>query len=193
VNFYVPDFLTPGSGPIVTEGPWKQIQCSTCGLRPRGRVGSIAVRFGRKGELLHWVATAGGTLVRQVVTEDLTAARLAGWRAGVVRVDAVARLREQDLAYHEFLIIGHTREYAQAVGLVLEQECVECGYRKYVYPEVPLVMPESCWDRSDVFTIDELGVRVVTEAFREAVEKHGHTGIEFTPLSEWRRWWMPQN
>jgi len=150
-NFYVPNFLTPGSGPIVTDGPWKQVSCSACGLRPVGRVGIMTVRFTRKGDLADWVATAGGILVRQVVTGHLTEARLSGWRAGMVLVDAVTRLREHDLAYHELVVIGHTREYAHEAGLSVQQECQECGYRRYAYPEGSLVMPTASWDRSDIY------------------------------------------
>jgi hypothetical protein len=191
-QFYVPDYLTPGSGPIVTETAWKQVVCSECGSRPAGRIDGMTVRFTRKGELLDWVRTAAGILFRSKVAENLSQAHLSGWRAGVLSVKAVPRLQDQDLNYHECVLIGHTRSYATEAGLSLKQHCTECGHREYVYPEEPLTMPESCWDRSDVFRIDELGIEVVTEEFRDAVQSFGHTGIEFTPLGEWHRWWMPQ-
>ena len=192
-GFFVPDFLSAQGGPTVTDGPWKQVSCSLCGLRPVARVGSMTVRFTRKGNLLDWVGTAAGILIRPHVTDDLIEARLSGWRAGVVTTSAVARLQGQDLSYHEFVIVGHARDYAEQSGLRLEKQCAECGRRVYAYPVEPLRMPENCWDGSDVFLIEELGVRVVTEPFRATVEKNHHTGIEFTPLSEWRRWWIPQN
>jgi hypothetical protein len=192
-EFYVPDFRTPGAGPEVTQGIWKRVTCGVCGQRPVGRVGSISVRFTRKGDVLDWVRTAEGILIHRQVVDHLTEARLVGWRAGIVAVDAGTRVLGQDLAYHEFIITGHTRDYAEQAGLRLQQQCRECGYRKYVYPDQPLVVPEDSWDHSDVFVIEELGVKVVTGAFRDAVERHGHTGIEFTPLSEWQRWWMPQS
>lgn len=191
-EFYVPDFLTPGAGPVVTRGQWKHLSCGVCGGQPIGRVGSISVRFTRKSDLLDWVRTAEGILVRRQVADQLTDARLFGWRAGIVGIETGGTLREQDLAYHEFVITGHARRYAEAVRLRVQSECLECGCRKYVYPDEPLVVPTRCWDGSDVFTIEELGVKVVTEAFRDAVLEHGQTGIEFTRLSEWRRWWMPQ-
>ena len=112
----------------------------------------------------------------------------------MVQVEAVKHLRTQDLAFYEFIITGHTRGYAEAVGLTVERECAECGLRRYAYPkDNPLVLPERCWDGSDVFMIEDIGVPAVTEAFRECVQQDGHTGIEFTPLGEWRRWYMPQS
>lgn len=192
-KFYVPDFLTPGSGPIVSDTAWKQVLCGKCGTRPFGRVDGMTVRFTAKGQLLDWVMTGAGILLRAGVAENLSQAHLTGWRAGVLKVKAVPRLQDKDLAYHEFVVIGHARRYAELAGLLLKEHCTECGYQEYVYPEAPLTIPDGCWDRSDFFRIDELGVDVVTDEFREAAQHFGHTGIEFTPLAEWRRWWMPQS
>jgi hypothetical protein len=186
VNFHVLRLLTPGSGPIVRHGVWKQVDCPACGVHPVGRVGNITVRFRRKDTLLDFVGTASGILFRHSVAEILTSERITGWCAGAVNVEAVRRLQDQDLNYHEFIITGHTRGYAERVGLIVERECDACGVRHYAYPDVeePLPLPQSCWDGSDVFIIDGLGIRVVTDAFRAAIERNSLSGLEFSPLSD---------
>ena len=101
--------------------------------------------------------------------------------------DRVARLGEQDTKYDEMVVIGHTRGYSERVALEIDSECRECGRRAYVYPRQGLLVPRECWDGSDIFLIDELpGLYVVTEAFREVIEKHQYTGTKFVPIDEWR-------
>jgi hypothetical protein len=48
-------------------------------------------------------------------------------------------------------------------------------------------MPIDCWDGSDIFVIDELpGLTIVTESVRQVIEQYRHTGVECTPLADWR-------
>ena len=173
--------------PEVVDVCYKHIECSLCGIRPVARVGSTVVRFAKKSELVDVSRTAQGIIVRQPVVDHLTEARVSGWRPGCVQVEVVSKLRGQDTVYYELVVIGHTREYAVHVGLQIESECKECGRRVYARPQEGLVIPEECWDGSDIFGIDELpGIHVVTEAFRLAIREHRHSGVSFVPVGEWR-------
>ena len=184
-SFYVLAHTT--LGPEVTGVTVKHIECSQCGLRPVARVGGTTVRFTRKSDLTDWSRTAEGLIVRPSVIDHLTEARLSGWRQGIVHVNAVSRLREQNLDYDELIVVGHTRGYASLVELEIRDECSECGRKAYRRPENGLVLPQECWDGSDILTIDELpGITIVTEAFRQVVASHRHTGIELVPIEEWR-------
>lgn len=183
--FYVLEYTHPG--PEVIDIRCKHVECSVCGIRAVARVGSIGVRFANKSELTDFSDTAQGIIVRQSVVDHLTEARISGWRPGYIQVETVPRLRDQDTTYYELVVIGHTTGYAEHVGLQIESECKECGRRVFAYPQEGIVMPEECWDGSDVFVIDELpGIEVVTDAFRQVVEKYQHTGVEFVPVDEWR-------
>jgi hypothetical protein len=174
-------------GPEVIDVTYKHVECSVCGIRPVARVGGTSVRFAKKSELVDFSRTAQGMIVRQSVVDHLTDARISGWRPGCVQVETAPTLREQDTSYYELVIIGHTRGYAERVGLQVESECRECGLRVFTYPQEGLVIPEECWDGYDIFLIDELpGIRVVTDAFRQVVEKYQHTGVEFVPIDKWR-------
>jgi hypothetical protein len=145
------------------------------------------VHFARKAELTDVSRTAEGIIARQAVVDHLAEECISGWRQGVVQVEAISRLRGHDLTYCELVIIGHTRGYAERAGLEIEDECKECGRRTFTYPQETFVVPEECWDGSDIFAIDELpGTWVVTEAFRLAIEKYQHTGVDFVLATEWR-------
>lgn len=184
-TFYVLEHTT--LGPEVVGVTYKHVKCSVCGIRPVARVGSTRVRFTRKSDLTDFSRTADGIIACQSVVDHLTEARISGWRPGSLQVETVSRLRGQDIAYYELVIIGHTRGYTEYVDLEIESECKECGRRAFAYPQEGFVIPEECWDGSDIFVIDELpGIRVVTEAFRQVVGKCQHTGMEFVPVSEWR-------
>jgi len=147
----------------------------------------VGIRFTKKSELTDFIENAG-IFVRHRVVERFTEARISGWRAGDVRVEAVPSLRDQDLNYRELVIIGHTRGYAERVGLDKEDVCQECNRRPvYSRPQEGLVIPEECWDGSDIFVIDELpGLEIVTEAVRQLIEEQKYTGVICTPISEWR-------
>jgi len=147
----------------------------------------ITVRFAKKAELTDFSQTAGGIIVRQSVVTHLTDARISGWRAGQLQVEAVSRLRDYDLNYSELVIIGHTSGYSRLVALELDRECEECGRRSFVAPQEGLPMPLECWDGSDIFVIDELpGLTLVTEAVRQVIEQYRHTGVKCTPIADWR-------
>lgn len=174
-------------GPEVIDVTYKHVECRNCGVRPVARIGGTSVRFARKAELTDLSRTAEGIIARQAVVDHLAEERISGWRQGVVHVEAASRLRGHDLAYCELVIIGHTRGYAERTGLEIEDECKECGRRTFTYPREALVVPEKCWDGSDIFGIDELpGIWVVTEAFRLAIEKYQYTGVDFVLTAEWR-------
>jgi hypothetical protein len=131
--------------------------------------------------------TAQGILVHQTVVDHLVEAHISGWRPGCVRVETVPKFRDHDTVYYELIVIGHTRGYTEHVALKLESECRECSRKVFVYPREGLIIPEECWDMSDIFVIDELpGIHVVTEAFRNIIEKYQHTGVEFVAIDEWR-------
>ena len=165
----------------------KHVECGVCGIRGVARVGSTRVQFTRKANLVDVTRTANGIIVRQSVIDHFTDACISGWRAGALEVEAVPGLRGQDLDYHELVIIGHTRGYAEHVPLKVDSECQECGRRAYRYPQHGIPMPLECWDGSDIFLIDELpGLPIVTEAVRRVLEEYQHTGVECTPLAEWR-------
>lgn len=186
-NFSVLEFTHPS--PEVVDVRYKHVKCSVCGIRPVARVGGTGVRFAEKSELADFSRTAQGILVRQSVVDHLREARTSGWRPGCVRVERASSLGKHDTTYYELVIIGHTRGYANQVALEIEAECEECGRRVFFYPKEGLVVPELCWDGSDIFVIDDLpGIYVVTEGFRQVVEKHQHTGVEFIPIDEWRDW-----
>jgi hypothetical protein len=186
-SFFVFEYALPG--PWVIDVRYKHVQCSVCGSRPVARVGGTSVRFRKKSELVDFTRTAGGILARRSVLEQLREARISGWRPGRVSVEKAESLSEQDTEYDEMVVIGHTRGYSERVVLEIDSECKECGRRAYVYPKQGLLVPRECWDGSDVFLIDELpGLYVVTEAFREQIEKHQYTGAEFVPVDEWRDW-----
>jgi len=183
--FYVMENSQPA--PEVISVRYKHIECSVCGLRPTARVGSTGVRFAQEDELADFSETAQGVIARRSVVEHLTEERISGWRAGYVQVETSPKLRDLDTGYYELIIIGHTRGYAQRVGLTIRSECTECGRRAFEPPQEGLVMPEDTWDGSDIFVIDELpGIYVVMEEFRQVIQKHQHTGVEFVGLDEWR-------
>jgi hypothetical protein len=182
--FFVLEFTR--LGPQVVDVRYKHMKCSVCGIVPVARIGGIGVRFAEESELADFSRSAAGALVRQSVVDHLTEARISGWRPGCVRVETVSRLRDQDVNYCELVIIGETRGYAERVGLQVEKECEECGRRRFAPPREGLVIPKECWDGSDIFIIGEFGLCVVTEPFRQVVEKHQHTGVEFIPVDEWR-------
>jgi hypothetical protein len=183
-TFFALEFTHPA--PEVIEVEYKHAKCGVCGIYPVDRVGGTGVRFARKSELADFSRTAQGILARQSVVDHLIQAHISGWRPGCVQVKSASKLHGQDTHYYELVIVGHTVGYSERVQLEIEKKCEECGRRRFAYPQTGLVLPEECWDGSDIFVIEELGVRVVTEAFRQVIEKHQHSGLEFVPLDEWR-------
>jgi hypothetical protein len=186
-SFFVLEYALPG--PWVIDVRYKHVQCSVCGLRPVARVGGTSVRFREEPELVDFTRTAGGILVRRSVLKILREARISGWRPGLITVETAEELSEHDTEYDEMVVIGHTRGYSEQVRLEIEAQCSECGRLVYVRPKRGLSMQRQCWDGSDIFQIDELpGIYVVTDAFREVIETHQCTGVEFVALDEWRNW-----
>ena len=122
----------------------------------------------------------------QTVVDHLREARITGWRGGALRVNAVKHLAGQDFSYSELVVIGRTRGYPEKVGLVIDKECKVCGRRIYFPPLDGLVMPQECWDGMDIFMVEGVGVQVATEAFRQVIEQHQHTGVTFVPIADWR-------
>lgn len=183
-EFFVLEFTQPAPEVIAVE--YKHVRCHRCGVYPVARVGGTGVRFTRKDQCADFSRTAQGILARQSVLDHLTQSYLSGWRPGCVRVESTVGLQGLDLQYYELVVIGHTMGYSERVYLEIEDQCEECGRRKFAYPREGLLLPEECWDGSDVFVIEELGVRVVTGAFQQLVEQYKHTGLEFVPLNEWR-------
>lgn len=183
-TFFVLEFTH--LGPEVIDVNYKHVKCSVCGMRPVARIGGMGVRFARKSDLVDFSSPAGGVLIRRSVVDHLTEARISGWRPGCVHVETVSRLHNQDINYCELVIIGRTKGYAERLELQIEKECKECGYRSFARPRKGLVIPEECWDGSDIFVINEFGLRVVTKAFCQVVERYQHTGVEFIPLDDWR-------
>jgi hypothetical protein len=181
---YVIEF--PHLGPEVVKVRYKHVRCSVHGTVPVARVGAIGVRFAKKAELVDFSLTAAGILVRQSVVDHLSEERISGWRPGCLHVDTAPRLRDQDTNYCELIIVGHTRGYANSVGLQISDQCDECGRRRFMAPREGLIIPVESWDGSDIFVIDELGIQIVTESFRRVVEEHQHSGLRFVPIAEWR-------
>jgi len=181
--------------PEVIDVHFRHLVCGVCGTRPVARVGSTAVRFFKQAQLVDVTRTAGGLLARHKLLERLTEHLITGWRAGVVRVEAIPSLCDRDLSYSELVIVGHTQCYAERVGLQVDSECSECGRRAYLVPQEGIPMPKECWDGSDIFMIDELpGLTIVTAAVRDLIKQYGHTGVRCTPLTDWRDplGWMPE-
>ena len=184
-SFFVFEYALPG--PKVIDVRYKHIQCSVCGLRPVARVGGTGVLFSKKSELVDFTRTAGGILARRPVLDQLREARISGWRPGHVKVERAAGLAEQDIEYDEMVVIGHTRGYSERVALEMDAECKECGRQAYIRPKQGFLIPEECWDGSDIFLVDELpGIYVVTETFQEVIEMHQCTGVGFVAIDEWR-------
>lgn len=185
VTFYV---LEEASITIeVTEVEYKHIPCPRCRLRAMARVGGTSVRFTREIEMTDFSGTANGLTARRSVFQHLTESRISGWRQGFLSVEATANLKQLDIDYYELVVIGHTRGYAEAVGLKIDKECELCGYVTYYYPKQNLKMPLECWDGSDIFIVDELpGLYIVTEATCNVIEQHHFTGIKLFPIAEWK-------
>lgn len=182
--FFTLEFTHPA--PKVTAVEYKHVSCKACGTFPVDRVGGTAVRFTKKSEIADFSRTAQGVLARQSVIDHLTQFHISGWRPGCVQVDKGSRLDAYNLDYCELIIVGHTIGYSKCVQLEVNRKCDDCGRQRFAYPREGLALPEECWDGSDIFVIEELGVRVVTEAFREVVERYQHTGLVFVSPSEWR-------
>jgi hypothetical protein len=170
----------------VTHLVHKHIVCPRCGRRSLGRVGSTSVRFTREIEMTDFSSTDNGLIARESVFQRLTEHRISGWRQGFLVVETTPDVSHLKADYHELVIIGATRNYAQVVGLKVEQECKLCGYVHFRRPKQGLEMPLECWDGSDIFMIEELpGLYVVTESVRSIIEHYNFSGVKLTPLAEW--------
>jgi len=175
-----------GTSTELADVTYKYKDFGTCGTRAWERVGAIRIRFGKKAELLDFVATTDGFFIRQRVVDALTEARLSGWRSGRVYVQAASRLQGEDLDYSELVVVGHTRNYAERTGLLPIEDCPECGLRRYERPRTAIALPAECWDGTDIFEIEELpGLYIVTQAFKDVVDDHGFNGVELTNIDDW--------
>ncbi len=188
LDFYVLEHT--GEFAEVVQVSYKHRKCGRCGARPQARVGPIHIRFKKKKQVLDFVPTTDGDCIHQRVADALTESLLSGWRPGMIGLEAAGRLpgagQDQEMRYCEFVVIGHTRNYAERTGLQIEYECTECGYQRYARPRTAIDMPEQCWDGSDVFLIEELpGFCIVTDAFKEVVERHKFSGVTFTDITRW--------
>jgi hypothetical protein len=150
------------------------------------RIGGTSVRFSEESELADFSRTAQGIVVRQSVIDHLYDARVSGWRPGCVNVEIDPTLSNHDTNYSELIIIGRTKGYPERVRLSIDADCSECGRRTYAPPRDVFVIPEDTWDGSDIFAVEGIGEYVVTDEFRQVVEEHGHTGVDFVPIAEWR-------
>lgn len=172
--------------PEITSVFYKHRECTLCGTRPIARIGHKSVRFRRKSDLLDICGTAEGLIVKNKVIQLLITNRVSGWRQGYLQVEASPKLLGMDLEYHELVITGHTKKYAEIVGLEIRDQCKICGYIAYHFPEHGLKLPQECWDGSDIFKIDELpGLYLFTEPVAKLITQNHLTGITVLPIEEW--------
>lgn len=181
--FYVLEVVAPMAE--ITDSVRTQWLCGTCGNFPGARVGHTAVRFAHKRELADIVSTSLGHLGRDKSIKCLLAAEISGWRQGRVDITAVPKLAEAALDYSEIVIVGQAQNYAREVGLELLFACPECGRKRYERPDHGLVMPAVCWDKTDLFWVNEISLTFATEQARQAIEGCKLTGVRLTPIAEW--------
>lgn len=175
-----------GVSPEITSVFYKHRECTLCGTRPIARIGHTTVRFGRKSDLTDICGTTESLIVRNKVLQLFITNRISGWRQGYLQVEPSPKLLGMDLNYHELVITGHTKKYAETVGLEIRTQCSLCGYTAYKLPQHGLELPLECWDGSDLFLIDELpGLCLFAEPVYHIIMQHKLTGITAFPISEW--------
>lgn len=170
----------------VKDVKYKHSICSECGRRPFDRVGGTAVYFRREIEMTDISGTAEGLIARNSVFHALLENRITGWRQGVLTVTVSSEVISLDHDYHELIIIGSAKHYAEVVNLTIDHECQTCGYISYRPSKKGLSMPLACWDGSDIFVIPELsGLCLVTDLVKNIFEQQGFTGVKLTPVESW--------
>ena len=79
----------------------------------------------------------------------------------------------------EIKIIGKGGFADKHTGILLLEQCNECGYKKYTPFRNGIFIDEKQWDGSDMFRVEPFGYAVVSERFKMVVEKNKILNICF--------------
>lgn len=87
--------------------------------------------------------------------------------------------------FWEFRVTGSGGDANPDSGIYLKMECQYCGLKKYSAYENGIIIDETRWDGSDIFTITGYErIILVTEKVKSVIEKNGLKGVKFIPSHE---------
>ncbi len=164
---------------------YKHRDCLGCGTRPLGRVGSVAIKLTSRQQYSK-IIWGGGLFALENVFTELEKAKILGWRKGFLEVSASKKMDSLTTNFSELIVIGKTKNFAQANDLKVEIDCKICGFRKYAPPVHGFDIPEECWDGSDIFYVDELpGIPIVSEDTKAFFESNIDFNVTMYPTKKW--------
>jgi hypothetical protein len=101
---------------------------------------------------------------------------IAWWRDDPVTGEIVDWLeREEAPPLYQLVILGKGGSILPKNQVKVQSACSECGAAEYEFLKEGVLVDQSQWDGSDIFTLNELGWTFITEKFLKfLVENHIH-------------------
>ena len=190
-------------GILVSEYPYKKINCDTCGKEWRKellldensslQICLSSINYPDFASIIYHV------IISEKAKEAIMYENITGYQLGtltIVSKDEISPERIKQLREKEYKVQNISSNPPNYYRLFVErsaelhpksevffEECDVCGYRKYASHKDPFraeYIKKDSWNGSDLFMVKEFGAVIYcTERFVEVYQKHKLTGLLF--------------
>lgn len=164
----------------------EQIICSKVKGHQRGgkRITELSIKLPKNNDDLIWTWHSECLLTEKVV-KLLEQNNITGYKLGKVIIEKAKVKEDVNKKLYELIVTGSGGNIHPSSGYKVLEVCEACGAEKFQHFTNGLIVDESQWDNSDIFTVKEYsGFILVVEKVKKLFEENKITGCEFTPVEE---------